>query len=167
MGAALTYDDALNFGSADRTRFSCPVIHTKVILEFTAAIDPVDGCAVAADALTEDTADCFVQCVCLGSGNGVRGSQRIELGKVQRLIGVDIAQSRKKGLVQQQRLELAVFALQGSVKPLWCKSSAQRLWSKVAKYLSGIFRQPDAPKLTGIVEHEIAVAATGDVPGLA
>ena len=61
MCAALTNDDSLNLRAADGAGFALTVVHPKIILILTAAIDPVDGGAVAADAFLQHLADRFAQ----------------------------------------------------------------------------------------------------------
>ena len=60
MCAALTNDDPFDARPADRTGLSGAVIHSKVILIFTAAIDPVEGGAVPAYAFFQDATDRLV-----------------------------------------------------------------------------------------------------------
>ena len=60
MCAALTDCDARNLCAAVLARFSFTVVHPKIVLEFSAAIDTVDGCAVAADAFVQHLAYRFM-----------------------------------------------------------------------------------------------------------
>jgi hypothetical protein len=57
MGTALSNDNSLNFCSAHRARFSFPIIHSKIILEFAAAINPIDGGPFAANSFFQNPAD--------------------------------------------------------------------------------------------------------------
>lgn len=61
MRAALTDRDAANFCTAVLTWFVFAVVYAEIILELTAAIDPVYGCAAAADALVQHRADRVMQ----------------------------------------------------------------------------------------------------------
>ena len=101
MSAALTNDDPFDTCAADRAGFSCTVIHSKMILILTAAIDPIEGCAVAADAFLQDFADRFMQCLRLFHRDRIGGSQRMQFCDMQGFIGIDIAKPGKKGLVEQ------------------------------------------------------------------
>jgi len=49
MGAALTDNDALDFRPADRAGLALTAIHPEMVLEITAAVDPVNTRAVPAD----------------------------------------------------------------------------------------------------------------------
>ena len=61
MRAALPNDKFLNLRAAHETRFSFTIIHPKIILEFSAAIRPVYGCAITADAFPQNLLDRFMQ----------------------------------------------------------------------------------------------------------
>ena len=61
MCSALTNCDAYDFYAAVFTGLAFAVVGSKMVLEFSAAIDPVDGRAVAADALGQHHADRFMQ----------------------------------------------------------------------------------------------------------
>src|SRR5215208_3114053 len=79
MSAALTNENAFDIGSTSRTGFSGAVIHSKVILEFTATIDPVKGRTVAPNAFLQDVANRIVQCFRLFEGDGIRDHQGMYL----------------------------------------------------------------------------------------
>ena len=121
MGASLTYKNSYDLCAAGRTFLILTVIYSKVVLKFTAAVDPVEGRSVAAYAFIQYGVDRLMQCLSLLRRDRIGNSQRMKLCDVQRLVGVDIAHAGQKGLVEQQRLDLAVLPVQGIVKPLCCK----------------------------------------------
>jgi hypothetical protein len=61
MRSALANDQPLNFRPADRTRLARPTVDTEMVLEFSAAKDPVYTGTVVFDALLQSTADGAVQ----------------------------------------------------------------------------------------------------------
>ena len=61
MRASLTDENAFDFRAAMFAGFAFAVVHAKIILEFSAAIDPVYGCAVTADAFVQHLADRVMQ----------------------------------------------------------------------------------------------------------
>ena len=61
MCSALTNCDAYDFYAAVFTGLAFAVVGSKMVLEFSAAIDPVDGRAVAADAFAQHLADRIAQ----------------------------------------------------------------------------------------------------------
>ena len=101
MCAALTDNDTLDLCATDGTGFSFTIIHPKMILIFTAAIDPIYGCAVSADAFLQNFADRFMQRSGLFHRDGIGGGQRMQFRDVQCFIGIDVAQPGKKCLVEQ------------------------------------------------------------------
>jgi len=134
MCAALTDNKPYDFCVAYRARFSCAIIHAEMILEFAAAIDPVNGCAVAADAFLQYGTDRFMQRLSLFRRYRIGCGDWMQFRDVQCLVGVDIAQPGEKRLVEEQWLKLAVLFMQCGVKPLWRKALAQRFGSEFAEY---------------------------------
>lgn len=61
MRTALTNSDSFDLRAAIQTRLSFAVVGSKIILELSAAIYPIYGCAVAADALFQHSADRVMQ----------------------------------------------------------------------------------------------------------
>jgi hypothetical protein len=61
MRASLANKNSFDPCAADRTLLIFPCIDSKIILELTTAIDPVEGGAVTADTLKQDTVDRCVQ----------------------------------------------------------------------------------------------------------
>ena len=59
MGAALTDDNPLDGGSTSVTRFISPLVNLKLILEITAAVNPIDAGAVGFDPRPEHVLDAF------------------------------------------------------------------------------------------------------------
>ena len=75
-------------------------------------------------------------------------------GQMQRLVGVDVAKSGDKGLIEQQRLKATMTGVEGQVKAVGRKTALQRFRAESAGHLQHIFRQPDAAELARIVEDE-------------
>ena len=116
MRTALSNDNALDGGSALVTGFFSPLINLKLILEITAAVNPVDAGAVGFDPGLEHILDAFQQqCSLLWRQIGGLGLG-VQLGTVQSFISVDIANARNEALIQQQGLELAAAAFQAGVE---------------------------------------------------
>ena len=101
MSTALAHNDPLDACPTDGAGFSGAVIHSKMILILTAAIDPIEGRAVATDAFLQDFTDRFMQRLRLFHRDRIGGSQRMQFCQMQGLIGINIAKAGKKGLVQQ------------------------------------------------------------------
>src|SRR5215207_2344735 len=118
MRAALTDKDTFYFCATNETFFIGTSIHSEVILEITAAVDPVKGCSVTADSLTQYIVNRFMQCPGLFRRYGIGCSQRVKFRSVQSFIRVDVAKPGEKRLVQQQRLDLTVFVVKCRMKPL-------------------------------------------------
>ncbi len=57
MGAALADDEAPDGCPTDRARLSLPIIHPEIILEISAAIDPIKAGPVAEDAFLQGGLD--------------------------------------------------------------------------------------------------------------
>ena len=81
MCAALPYNQPLDFRPAYGTGLIFPIIHPKIILEFAAAIDPINGRAVAADAFGQHRADRIMQTGGLLPSDGIGGGLRMELDR--------------------------------------------------------------------------------------
>jgi hypothetical protein len=96
MCAALTNDDPFDVCSTDRAGFSSPIVNSKMILIFSAAIDPIKGGAVAANAFLQDAADRSMQPLGLAHRDRIRRGQGMQLCEMQRFIGVNIAKPGKK-----------------------------------------------------------------------
>lgn len=101
MSTALANDDPLDACPADGAGFSSAVIHSKMILILTAAIDPIERCAVATDAFLQNHTDRFMQRLRLFHRDRIRGGERMQFCHMQGLIGINISKAGKKGLVQQ------------------------------------------------------------------
>lgn len=61
MCASLPNCEFLDLCAADRAWFAFLIIHPKIILELTAAIGPINGCAVTLDACLQHGADRLMQ----------------------------------------------------------------------------------------------------------
>ena len=91
MGAALPNDDTLDGRSADRTRLSRPLVNPKVVLEFTAAVDPVDARPMMENACLENLANARQERLCISEGYLLRRGEGMQPGKEERFIGIDVA----------------------------------------------------------------------------
>jgi hypothetical protein len=60
MRTALTNNNPFDVRPTGGTGLSGTIIDTEIILEFTAAIDPVNGCAVAANTFLQDCPNRFI-----------------------------------------------------------------------------------------------------------
>ena len=71
MCTALTNDNPFDVCPTGGTGLSGAIINTEIILEFTATIDPVNGCAIAANTFLQDCTDRFTQSLSLFDRNGI------------------------------------------------------------------------------------------------
>ena len=160
MRAALTYRQFYDLGSTHKTGRAFAVVHAKIILIFTAAINPVNAGAVAANAFLQHGLDRFAQRRGLFQRYGIRQPEWVQLRHVQGLIRIDVANPGEEGLVSEQRFELAAAFVQVLVQPLRRKLFAQGFWSQFAEHAFRFVCEPDAPKLACIVEGKVALFAT-------
>ena len=65
MCATLTYYQALNRRTTNRTGLSLAIIHPEIILKIASAIHPIDTGSVATDTFLQDFPDRFPQGPCL------------------------------------------------------------------------------------------------------
>ena len=82
MCAALTNEDAFDIGSTGRTGFSGAVVHSKVILEFAATINPIKGCTVATNAFLQNVTNRIMQSFRLFDGDGIGDHQWVYLRNI-------------------------------------------------------------------------------------
>ena len=101
MCTALSDGKFLYDRTANGTGFAVTAIHSKMILKLTAAIDPVDAGAVAADTFPKNGADRFVQRGGLFPRNGIRHCQRVQSGDMQTFVCINISEPGDEGLVEQ------------------------------------------------------------------
>lgn len=73
---------------------------------------------------------------------------------VEGFVGVDVAQPGEKRLVEQQRLELAMFFVQRGVKPLRSEVLAEGFGSEDAEEFLWVYHEPHASELACIVEYQ-------------
>src|SRR5512139_963633 len=100
MCAALTDKDTFDLCAADGTLLVCASIDSKVVLEFTATINPIKGCSVTADSLIQHIVDRFMQRLGLFRRYRIGRGQWMQLGGVQGFIYINIAKPRKERLIQ-------------------------------------------------------------------
>ena len=158
MCAALTDDDMLNRCSTNWAFLTGSSVDPEVILEIAATIYPVEGGAIAPDALIQHPVNRFVQRGCLFCRHTVRRSQRMQFCHMQGLIGIDVAQSGNERLIEQQWLELSSLLVQRGVQPLYGELGAQGFWSQPAEHVVRCCCKPDATKLARIIEDQFLVA---------
>ena len=91
VGAALPNGDALDGSLAAITGFPSPLVDLEFVLEFAAAVDPVDAGPITADALLQDFPDRFPQRLCLFPFNRIGDCQRVQARLVQGFVRIDVA----------------------------------------------------------------------------
>lgn len=100
MGASSAHDDAADWFAASVARFVLAIIYAEMVLVFALRIDPINAGAIVLDGeikCVANTAPKFFYVV---------GLQRIavtfgmNLGAVQRLVGVDVAHPGKQRLIE-------------------------------------------------------------------
>jgi len=102
MGAALADNPACNRRATFRAGLAAAAISPEVILKTPPAVNPVNAGAVAADALLQYRANGVQQAGGIFAAEQMGRGERVQAGKVQGFIGVDVAQSGDKRLVEQQ-----------------------------------------------------------------
>lgn len=138
MCPALTDDHFLDLRTANRTSRAFPIIHPKIILELTAAICPINGCAVATDAGLQHLADRLMQRLSLLRGDRIRCRNWMQFCDVQGFIRIDVAQPGEEGLIEEQWFELAFFIMKRGVQPLRRKFLAEGFWTQPAEHFVSI-----------------------------
>ena len=158
MGAALPQGGALDDCSTPVTRLTIPLVDLKMVLKITPTVNPIDAGAVSFDPLEKHLPDgcqqnrglLLIQRACPGL--------RVDSGREQAFIGVDITQTGNEGLIQQQRFDRAFVLVQAGIKFFGRQSLVQRLGAKTAGDLTRIVHQPHPSELAGVVEgHTVAV----------
>lgn len=66
MGAALAYNKPLDGCAALRARLASTLVDAEIILKVTAAVNPIDACALAVNTFLQDLADATPQALSLG-----------------------------------------------------------------------------------------------------
>ena len=118
MCTALSHNQPHDGGPADWTRLAGSVVHAEMILEIAAPVDPIYAGAVAPDAFSQCCTNRIVKAHYLRPGERIGDLQGMQLGEVKRLVGIDVAQSRDEGLVEQQRLELPAAGMDSLIQPV-------------------------------------------------
>lgn len=111
MRSALPYNNACNWRAAFRARRAGFGISAECVLEFTAAVNPIDAGSIGANAFLQYQTQSRQQPVCLLKGQISRILQRMDLRQVKSLIRVNIAHACQKTLIQQQGLDLTAAFL--------------------------------------------------------
>jgi hypothetical protein len=99
MGTSLAYHDALNRSAASRARFTGLLVNTKVILEVTTSVNPVDTSTVASDALIQHLTNAAVQQLCLFKRQVVGNHLGVQASPMQSFICIDIPQTSDEVLI--------------------------------------------------------------------
>jgi hypothetical protein len=76
-----------------------------MVLEFPAAVHPVDAGAMMPEAALQRLSDPAPQRVHLVQRQSVAAPEGVQPGAVQRFVDVNVAKAGKEGLVEQERLE--------------------------------------------------------------
>jgi hypothetical protein len=105
MRPALSHEDATDARAADRTGLARALVDPEVILKLTAPIHPVDARPVVSQPATKRRADPPPKPADLLIAEPVAAPERVEAGPVQRLIGIDVAETGDKSLIEQEGLE--------------------------------------------------------------
>ena len=82
MCAALADEYSFDLRSTDRTLLVCAPIYSKIILELTASIHPIERGAIAADPFVQNGADRCMQSLSLFDRDRVGYGERMQPGDV-------------------------------------------------------------------------------------
>ena len=93
-----------------------------------------------------------VQVPNLMNGERTAGALRVNPGRPEGFIDVDIAQASQKLLVQQQGFDLAIRLLQHRRKPFDREGFVQRFGAQAVQNLLWRGGQPDTTKLAGVLK---------------
>jgi hypothetical protein len=102
MRSSLPNNNAMDFTSTFGTRFSCTLINSKEFLIVPASIHPIDACTTLPDPLSKSGANTSPKGTNLFEGQAVTSAKWVETSSMKSFIGVDIPQTRNKGLIHQQ-----------------------------------------------------------------
>src|SRR5204863_3401579 len=107
MGRATTHHDAPNGPSAAGARFAAALVDLQPLLHHAVTVGRgvvVDRTPAALDGFREHPTYCLIQPLFVGRSERCRGPERMEAGRPQRLVGVDVADAGEERLVEQERL---------------------------------------------------------------
>ena len=102
MRASLPDYHAFDRRTASRTRFTRSLVDAKVVLKFAPTVYPIDTGAVASDSALQGISYPLPECLDLIRLEGIAASKGVDACAVQSFIGVNVAETRQKGLVEQQ-----------------------------------------------------------------
>ena len=115
MRAAAADGDLLDGSAAGGARLACAVAEVLLMVAVAALAVAVvaEGRAAVGKAVTEDALDgrCELLALCLCQAAGL--AARIDPGKEQGLVGIDVAEPRDAALVEQERLDRLLPAADG------------------------------------------------------
>lgn len=154
MGAALAEGDALDGRAADGTGLAGALVDAEVVLKIAAAIDPIDGGAIAANAFFQNTAYSLKESGGLLRGKPVRQRQGVQAGQVKGFVGVDVSQAGEESLVEQQRFELAMVGVQADVEGFGRQGFVERFGAQLTQHHLRVAHQPQAAKFARVIEGE-------------
>ena len=164
-------DDPLDRPSAARTRFAGPLVDLQVLLHRAVAIGRrvvIDRASAPHDRLGQDPPDRVVQMTLVGGPQRPGGPQRMEPGRPQRLVGVDVADARDERLVEKERLEPPRPAAQPAPEVAHRELAVERLRTErredgaaadLGHQLAGhrvASVEPDLPELADVTEAQLA-----------
>ena len=90
MGAALTDQDPIDLFSAGKTGFTFASVNLKMILKFSAAINPIDAGSIAKYTFFQYIPDGLPEAGNLLLGQRAGVSEGMQPGKVQCFIDIDV-----------------------------------------------------------------------------
>ncbi len=157
MCSALADHHALDFSPAYGAGLTLAAIDPEMVLEITAAVDPIYTGPVTTDAFLQHLPDSRPKIPGLFNCDRIRHRQRVKPGHVQRFVRINITQPGKEGLVKQKGFELPVPGVQGSMQAYRCKFIGERLRPKVLEDYAGLLHQPDPSKLARVRKNELHV----------
>jgi len=163
MGAALADHEARERGAAAGAGLAIPPEHAEFIGVAAAAPgDTVEvgfaiaeGGAAVIDGALENGADRGVEPPDFSGCQRVGATPRMEARVPQRLVDVDVAESRDHGLIEQQRLEQPLPAAKARAQRLEREGRIERFGSERSERIGRAVRhEPQASELARVVEDE-------------
>jgi len=115
---------------------------------------PVDAGPFVLDAAVESITDGPMKAFDLGFGEGVGAAERVDFGGKEAFVRIDIADTRDKGLFEQQRLNLAVPPVQTLGQYGRGEVVFKRFRAEIWRNLGNVMDIEHAPEATRIGEVE-------------
>ena len=180
MGRSRPDDDPLDRPAAARARLAGALVDLQVLLHRAIAVGRgvvVDRASAPHDRLGQDPPDLVVQMPLVRRAQRAGRPERVESGRPQRLVGVDVADPGDERLVEQERLEPArplaqpaseVADRERRVERLGPERREDRAAADLGHQLAGhrvAAVEPDLPELADVAEaHLAAVGQLEDEP---